>query len=87
MRKDGERKEESRKAHKESERDRRNIENACIQQLKSLTHPECYMNVKSKYRDEPAKNEILARGCFQYGISTEAELGALQKHGSGAESR
>ncbi|MCJ1290545.1 hypothetical protein MMC34_002084 [Xylographa carneopallida] len=60
-RKDGDRKEESRKAHKESERDRRNIENACIQQLRSLTHSECYMNVKSKYRDEPAKNEILAR--------------------------
>ncbi|MCJ1419576.1 hypothetical protein MMC32_005931 [Xylographa parallela] len=59
--KNHDRKEESRKAHKESERDRRNIENACIQQLKSLTHPECYMNVKSKYRDEPAKNEILAR--------------------------
>ncbi|MCJ1283528.1 hypothetical protein MMC26_002858 [Xylographa opegraphella] len=61
VRKDGYRKEESRKAHKESERDRRNIENACIQQLRSLTHSECYMNVKSKYRDEPAKNEILAR--------------------------
>ncbi|MCJ1433678.1 hypothetical protein MMC27_003042 [Xylographa pallens] len=60
-RKNDDRKEESRKAHKESERDRRNIENACIQQLKSLTHSECYMNVKSKYRDEPAKNEILAR--------------------------
>ncbi|MCJ1315329.1 hypothetical protein MMC15_000646 [Xylographa vitiligo] len=60
-RKDGDHKGESRKAHKESERDRRNIENACIQQLKSLTHSECYMNVKSKYRDEPAKNEILAR--------------------------
>ncbi|MCJ1400790.1 hypothetical protein MMC11_003998 [Xylographa trunciseda] len=58
---DGDRKEESKKAHKESERDRRNIENACIQQLKRLTHSECYMNVKSKYRDEPAKNEILAR--------------------------
>ncbi|MCJ1388227.1 hypothetical protein MMC18_001072 [Xylographa bjoerkii] len=55
------RKGDSKKAHKESERDRRNIENACIQQLKSLTHSECYMNVKSKYRDEPAKNEILAR--------------------------
>ncbi|MCJ1380229.1 hypothetical protein MMC17_003332 [Xylographa soralifera] len=61
VRKDSNRKEESRKAHKESERDRRNIENACIQQLKSLTHSECYVNVRSKYRDEPAKNEILAR--------------------------
>ncbi|MCJ1473048.1 hypothetical protein MMC13_001697 [Lambiella insularis] len=58
----GERKEGSKKAHKESERDRREIENAHIQQLKSLTHPDCYQGVKSKYRDDAAKKEILARG-------------------------
>ncbi|MCJ1412814.1 hypothetical protein MMC19_006913 [Ptychographa xylographoides] len=50
------------KPHKISERDRREIHDFHLLELKTLTPEECYVEVNSTYYGKPAKNEVLGRG-------------------------